>query len=143
MSSGGRTILAGVMGWPVAHSRSPRLHGYWLRHYRIDGAYLPLAVAPDDFPAALEGLAALGFAAGVPRMAADNTAASDTSVGAPPVFPERIGPVNDFADVLDPEMEDSIAALVAEVRESTGGEIVVVTIGQLNGWLPRDAGVLR
>ncbi len=62
MSFGGRTILAGVMGWPVAHSRSPRLHGYWLRHYRIDGAYLPLAVSPADLGAALEGLAALGFA---------------------------------------------------------------------------------
>jgi shikimate dehydrogenase len=53
---------AGVMGWPVAHSRSPALHGYWLRRYGIAGAYLPLAVPPDRVEAGLRGLAALGFA---------------------------------------------------------------------------------
>ena len=39
--------VAGVMGWPVGHSRSPRLHGWWLDQYGIDGAYIPLAVPPD------------------------------------------------------------------------------------------------
>ena len=38
---------AGIIGWPVAHSRSPRLHGYWLEKYGIDGAYIPLPIAPD------------------------------------------------------------------------------------------------
>lgn len=57
----GRARLAGVMGWPVAHSRSPRLHGFWLRQYRIDGAYLPLAVRPDSFAAAVRALPLLGF----------------------------------------------------------------------------------
>ncbi|MBC6406253.1 MAG: shikimate dehydrogenase [Rhodospirillales bacterium] len=55
------TRLAGVIGWPVAHSRSPLLYGHWLRRYRIDGAYLPLAVAPERLAAAIEGLHALGF----------------------------------------------------------------------------------
>jgi shikimate dehydrogenase len=55
------TPLAGVMGWPVAHSLSPRLHGYWLSKYGIDGAYLPLKVAPETLGAALAGLPALGF----------------------------------------------------------------------------------
>jgi shikimate dehydrogenase len=54
--------LAGVMGWPVAHSRSPRLHGYWLAHYGIAGTYVPLPVAPGRVADALRGLAALGFA---------------------------------------------------------------------------------
>lgn len=54
--------LAGVMGWPVAHSRSPLLHGHWLRQYGIDGAYVKLAVAPARLEAALRGLPALGFA---------------------------------------------------------------------------------
>jgi len=58
----GKARLAGVIGWPVDHSRSPRLHGYWLDHYRIDGAYVPLAVAPDDLQAALRALPLLGFA---------------------------------------------------------------------------------
>ena len=58
----GKAKLAGVIGWPVDHSRSPRVHGYWLDHYKIDGAYVPLAVAPDDLQAALRALPLLGFA---------------------------------------------------------------------------------
>lgn len=53
--------LAGVIGWPVGHSRSPQLHGHWLARYRIDGAYVPMAVAPERLETALHGLAALGF----------------------------------------------------------------------------------
>jgi shikimate dehydrogenase len=53
---------AGVMGWPVAHSRSPALHGFWLRAHGVAGAYLPFPVPPDRLTAALRGLAALGFA---------------------------------------------------------------------------------
>ncbi len=58
----GRAKLAGVMGWPVAHSRSPRLHGFWLAQNDIDGAYLPLPVRPENLAAALKALPALGFA---------------------------------------------------------------------------------
>ena len=57
----GKARLAGVMGWPVTHSRSPRLHGYWLREHGVDGAYVPLAVAPGNLPAALAALPVLGF----------------------------------------------------------------------------------
>ena len=57
----GAARLAGVMGWPVAHSRSPRIHGYWLEEKGIDGAYLPLAVRPAHLGAALAALPALGF----------------------------------------------------------------------------------
>ena len=53
---------AGVMGWPVAHSKSPRLHGYWLKHYSIDGSYVHFPVAPNDLADALSTLAANGFA---------------------------------------------------------------------------------
>jgi len=58
----GRSRIAGVMGWPVAHSRSPRLHGYWLQEHGIDGAYVPLPVRPEQFTAALRALPMLGFA---------------------------------------------------------------------------------
>ena len=54
--------LAGVIGWPVHHSLSPRMHGYWLREHGIDGAYVPMAVQPGRVEAALRGLVALGFA---------------------------------------------------------------------------------
>ncbi len=59
---GGRTRLAGVIGWPVGHSRSPLLHNEWLRRAGIDGAYLPLPVPPGQLDAALRGLRATGFA---------------------------------------------------------------------------------
>ncbi|MBR0649135.1 shikimate dehydrogenase [Roseomonas terrae] len=57
----GHARLAGVLGWPVSHSRSPRLHGYWLESLGIDGAYLPLPVQPGGFAAAVKALASLGF----------------------------------------------------------------------------------
>ena len=49
------------MGWPIAHSLSPRLHGYWLKNYDIDGAYLPLPVSPEHLEHALHALPRLGF----------------------------------------------------------------------------------
>ena len=53
--------LAGIMGWPVAHSRSPFIHNYWLEKYGITGAYVQLPVAPGTLNVAIPGLAALGF----------------------------------------------------------------------------------
>ncbi len=52
---------AGVMGWPISHSLSPRLHGFWLRHYGLAGVYDALPVRPEDLPAALRGLQDQGF----------------------------------------------------------------------------------
>lgn len=57
----GRAAAAGVLGWPVSHSRSPRLHGYWLDKLGIDGAYIPLPVKPEDFTGAVRALATLHF----------------------------------------------------------------------------------
>ncbi len=57
----GSTRLAGIMGWPVAHSRSPLLHGFWLEANGIDGAYVPLPVHPENIEGALRALPVLGF----------------------------------------------------------------------------------
>ena len=57
----GHARLAGVFGHPVTHSRSPRLHGFWLQRYGIDGAYIPLGVAPGGFGVAVRALVDLGF----------------------------------------------------------------------------------
>lgn len=57
----GKARLAGILGWPVGHSRSPRLHGYWLRRYGIDGAYVPLPVMPENLESAVRALPMLGF----------------------------------------------------------------------------------
>jgi len=61
MTISGEAKLAGVSGWPVAHSLSPRLHGYWIAEHRLDAAYVPLAIAPEDFAPALTMLPKLGF----------------------------------------------------------------------------------
>ena len=55
-------LLAGVMGCPVMHSRSPKLHNYWLARHGLAGAYLPLAIPPEKLNVALRALPALGFA---------------------------------------------------------------------------------
>jgi shikimate dehydrogenase len=57
----GRTRLAGIMGWPVAHSRSPAMHNFWLEEQGIDGAYVPLPVRPEQLEQALRALPSLGF----------------------------------------------------------------------------------
>ncbi len=53
--------LAGVIGDPIAHSRSPRLHGHWLRVYGIEGHYVPLRVRRSDLETTLGLLPRLGF----------------------------------------------------------------------------------
>jgi shikimate dehydrogenase len=53
--------LSGVVGWPIAHSRSPRLHGHWLRRYGIEGYYIPIGLRPQDFEAGIRALPKLGF----------------------------------------------------------------------------------
>lgn len=55
-------VMAGVMGWPVAHSRSPIIHSHWIRQYGLQGAYGLFAVQPDQVEAAVRGLRALGLA---------------------------------------------------------------------------------
>lgn len=57
----GQARLAGIVGWPVAHSRSPRVHGFWLERHRIDGAYVPLPVPPCSLAVGVRGLLAVGF----------------------------------------------------------------------------------
>lgn len=61
MTFSGAAIIAGVAGWPVAHSRSPRIHNHWLRQYGIDGVYIPFAIPPERLEEALRALPALGI----------------------------------------------------------------------------------
>ncbi|MEK9952195.1 MAG: shikimate dehydrogenase [Curvibacter sp.] len=62
MSTDKPYTLAGVVGWPVAHSRSPAIHGHWIRHYGLNGNYVLLPVQPEHLGDAVRGLRALGFA---------------------------------------------------------------------------------
>ena len=56
------TTHAGVIGWPIEHSRSPMIHGHWLKRYGIDGTYTKPAVKPEDFGAFVKSFAERGFA---------------------------------------------------------------------------------
>jgi shikimate dehydrogenase len=62
MSAPRRFHLAGVMGWPVLHSRSPLLHNHWLAQAGLEGRYVPLEIPVSGLAAALRALPALGFA---------------------------------------------------------------------------------
>jgi shikimate dehydrogenase len=57
-----RFLLAGLMGWPVMHSRSPALHNHWFARHGLAGTYVPLAIRPEGLGPALRALAPLGFA---------------------------------------------------------------------------------
>jgi shikimate dehydrogenase len=53
--------VAGLLGWPVAQSRSPVIHNHWLEQYGIAGRYLLFGVAPEKLEAAVRGIAVLGL----------------------------------------------------------------------------------
>ncbi len=53
-----------VTGWPINHSKSPKLHGYWLGKYEIRGSYEPLAIEPKDFKQFIGDLSQSGFCGG-------------------------------------------------------------------------------
>ena len=61
MNFTGAAAIAGVMGWPVGHSRSPAIHNYWLRKFGIDGVYIPFAVRPERTREAIHALPSLGI----------------------------------------------------------------------------------
>ncbi len=82
--------LAGVIGHPVGHSLSPRLHGHWLERYGLPGRYVPLDVAPGDLGEVLRALPRMGFVGAnvtLPHKAqalalADAASATATRIGA-------------------------------------------------------------
>ncbi len=103
--STGRTKLAGVVGWPITHSRSPQLHGYWLKHYGIDGAYLPLPVNPENLGEALRALSKLGFAGAnltIPHKEAAVSLVDDIDSNA-----KRIGAVNTIVVTANGQLSGS------------------------------------
>lgn len=53
--------LAGIIGWPISHSLSPKIHGFWLKTHKIEGEYLPLETDPEHLEYTLETLFERGF----------------------------------------------------------------------------------
>jgi shikimate dehydrogenase len=105
MAITGAARLAGIMGWPIAHSRSPALHGFWLQEHGIDGAYVPLAVAPNRLEQALRALPALGFR-GCNLTIPHKQAALKVMDRADP-FAQRIGAMNTVIVTPDGSLEGS------------------------------------
>lgn len=105
MTIGGGATVAGIIGWPVGHSRSPRLHGYWLERYGIDGAYVPLAVAPDNLAAVLRALPLMGIA-GV-NVTVPHKQAALAAVDRADATAARIGAVNTITVATDGTLEGS------------------------------------
>lgn len=103
MSHPERFLMAGVMGWPVMHSRSPKIHNYWLGKYGLTGVYVPLAVTAEGLPAALRALPALGFAGcnlTIPHKEAAFDAVDRVDAAA-----KRIGAVNCVVVAADGSLE--------------------------------------
>lgn len=99
----GKSKIAGVLGWPVSHSRSPRLHGYWLREHGIDGAYIPLPVKPEDFSAAVRALPKLGFQGA--NVTIPHKEAAAALVDRLDPFAQRVGAVNTIVVAIDGTLE--------------------------------------
>jgi len=98
-------IRAGVMGWPVEHSRSPMVHRFWLDRYRIDGEYVLLPVRPPELERELRALAARGFAGcnlTLPHKEAALAVLDRVTAGA-----KRIGAVNTIVVQRDGTLEGS------------------------------------
>lgn len=126
MMLSGKAKVAGVMGWPVSHSRSPRLHGYWLEKYGIDGVYIPMAVPPDRFELAVRALPALGLRGAnitVPHKEAALRACDEVDPLA-----RRIGAVNTIA--VDPD-----GALKGSNTDAFG---LIENLRRNSDWRPGD-----
>lgn len=130
----GTTRLLGVIGDPVAHSRSPRMQNAALRAMGIDWAYVPLPVPADELEAALRGLRAVGFV-GVNVTVPHKEAVARLVDELRPVA-EASGSVNTvvFADdgrlIGDSTDGPAIAAAIAsEVGEAYTGEVLVLGAG--------------
>ncbi len=151
----GHARLAGVMGWPVAHSRSPRLHGFWLAQHDIDGAYLPLAVRPENLATALKALPALGFA-GVNLTVPHKTAAM-TLVDRVSDEARRIGAINTIVVGANGRLEGSntdgygflahLKSAAPKWRPKNGPAVVLGAGGAARAivvaWLDAGVGELR
>ncbi len=133
MSHPDRFLLAGVMGDPVMHSRSPKLHNYWLAKYGLTGTYVPLAIRAEHLRAALRALPALGFS-GCNLTIPHKKAALDMVDKLDPVA-RRIGAVNCVVVVPDGSLEgrnhdafgyiESVREAQPDWRADTGPIVVI------------------
>ena len=56
-----RPLLAAVLGNPISHSKSPRMHNYWLKQGNINGYYIPIKVEVEDFERTIHSLVPVSY----------------------------------------------------------------------------------
>jgi shikimate dehydrogenase len=134
MTENENTIQAGVMGWPVSHSLSPRLHGFWLDELNIDGAYAALAVTPEDLEDSLRALPEQGFA-GV-NLTVPHKEAAVSIVDTLDTVAKHIGAVNTIVVGTDGALAGSntdgygfMENLKSGIPEWTATDITAVVLG--------------
>lgn len=134
--NGDRFLLAGVMGDPVKHSRSPKLHTYWLAKYGLAGSYMPLAIAREHLRAALRALPALGLSGC--NLTIPHKEAALEIVDKVDALARRIGAVNCVVVAADGSLEGQnhdAFGYIESVREAQpswhadAGPIVVIGAG--------------
>src|SRR3954449_1679697 len=103
MLQGSKFLIAGVMGWPVMHSRPPKLHNFWLQQYGLSGTYVPLEIKQDQLEQALRAVPVLNFA-GCNLTIPHKEAALRLVDSVDPVA-RRIGAVNTIVVGPDGELE--------------------------------------
>jgi shikimate dehydrogenase len=136
MTSPDRFLLAGVMGDPVMHTRSPKVHNYWFAKHGLAGTYVPLAIKAEHLRAALRALSALGFS-GCNLTIPHKVAAFEIVDKVNPVA-RRIGAVNCVVVAADGSLEGrnhDAFGYIESVREAQptwradAGPIVVIGAG--------------
>ena len=124
------------MGFPVMHSRSPKLHNYWLAQYGLTGTYLPLAIKADGLRAALRALPALGFSGC--NLTIPHKEAALAMVDRVDPLARRIGAINCVVVAADGSLEGQnhdAFGYIESVREAQpgwradAGPIVVIGAG--------------
>lgn len=121
MPISGAARVAGIMGWPIAHSRSPALHGFWLAEHGIDGAYVPLAVPPERLEQALRALPALGFRGC--NITIPHKQAALGAMDRVDAFAQRVGAMNTVVVAADGSLEGSntdVFGFRENLREQAG-----------------------
>jgi shikimate dehydrogenase len=119
------TKVAGVIGWPIRHSLSPTLHGYWLRENHVEGHFVPLLVAAEDLSRAVDGLRRSGFV-GV-NVTIPHKQAAFAMANTVDAVAQRTAAVNlllfGSAGTLEGRNTD-VAGLCASLREELGADVV-------------------
>ncbi|MCE4223202.1 shikimate dehydrogenase [Methylobacterium sp. C25] len=120
-----------VVGHPIAHSRSPLIHGYWLQNLHIEGSYVRIDILPEDFDAFVHGVAESGFAGG--NVTIPHKEAAYRLVDRLTPRAQKIGAVNTLVVSEDGILGDNTDApgFVAHVDQTLG-----------NDWLRRCGGTV-